>query len=220
MFRLVTQEEQTAYVAMRAQTKHGAQIKNHKNKKAHRSAKIPESMHLDPDQFELDSAHFKDESDLPVGQIAFSDVGADQRGVALCTKAMAQHFLDAPKSISIEALALLLVDTPEQEQIQNANLKPIVIPAKCCGTNKHTLIFGHIQQLGDSAVSRNLAGEESSPDIIDTQVIKFQVFRDQLQADWQDFITAHQSTCSTHGSSAALQRTELWGRLCEVSSWT
>lgn len=190
MFRLVTQDEQAAYVAMRAQTKHGAQIKNHKHKKAHRSAKIPESMHLDPDQFELDSAHFKDESDRPVGQIAFSDVGADQRGVALCTKAMAQHFLDAPKSISIEALALLLVDTPEQEQIQNANLRPIVIPAKCCGTNEHTLIFGHIQQLGDSAVSRNLAGEESSPDIIDTQVIKFQVFRDQLQADWQDFITA------------------------------
>ena len=190
MFRLLTQEEQNQYITARAQTKHGAQIKDHKQKKMSRSAAKPGPVCLDPDQFTLDSSHFQDEQEVPVEQIQFSEVRSDQRGVALCTTTMAQEFLQQPKSISIDALALLLIDTPAQELIDKANLDKIIIPAKCQGTNEHTLIFGHILQLGDCTVTRSHVGKGSCPDVIETRVLKLQIFKDQLQVNWQDFCAA------------------------------
>eukprot|EP00435_Cladocopium_sp_Y103_P013864 s4955_g3.t1 len=190
MFRLVTADELTAFITDKAKTKHGAQIPNQRSKKSTRASSSSRPVNLDPDQFELDSAHFQDDFEVPVEQIHFSEVEADKRGIALCTTSMAQKFLGAPKAISVEALALLLVDTPPQELIDSAKLGKMVIPAKCRGTKEHTLIFGYILQLGDSQVSRTFIGKGSSPDIIDTQVLKIQVFRDQLQVDWADFCHA------------------------------
>ena len=190
MFRLITQSEQAEYVAMRAQTKHGAQIKNHKIKKSAKAQSTVGPVQLDPAHFDLDCEHFQDDHKIPVEQIDFSSVGSDQRGVALCTTAMAQHFLENPKSISMDALALLLLDTPGPDIIAEANLTQIVIPARCKATKEHTLIFGYILQLGDAKVSRTFTGTASSPDIVDSQVVKFQIFRDQLQHDWLDFSEA------------------------------
>ena len=82
MFRLITQDEQRAYIDERAKTKHGAKISNHKGKKQQRSSTRSTPIHLDPLQFELDSAHFKDEQDLPVPQIGFDDVETEARGVS------------------------------------------------------------------------------------------------------------------------------------------
>eukprot|EP00435_Cladocopium_sp_Y103_P072741 s162_g41.t1 len=103
---------------------------------------------------------------------------------------MAMRFLESPVKISLEALALLIVDTPSPELQTSAKLSKIVIPARCRGTNEHTLIFGHILQLGDLVVSRTFAGKCSSPELVATTVVKFQIFRDQLQANWSDFVTA------------------------------
>ena len=190
LFRIVTAAEQTAYIAKRAQTQHGAQLRNHKAKKNAKTQQKSGPVYIDPDHFELDGEHFHDDDDKPVAQISFSEVEADCRGVALCTTTMATHFLESPKNISVEALALLLVDTPSQEVIDSASLEKIVIPARCRGTNEHTLIFGHILQLGDLTVKRTFQGECSSPDIVSTSVIKFQIFRDQFPADWQTFVLA------------------------------
>eukprot|EP00438_Fugacium_kawagutii_P035740 Skav229334 [mRNA] locus=scaffold2596:57032:62763:+ [translate_table: standard] len=187
MFRLVTQAELKDYIDARAQTKHGAQIRNHKQKKTFKPSERHAPVHLDPEQFELNANHFKDDDDLPVGQIAFDEVIAEARGVALCNVGMARSFLEQPLSISTDALALLLVDTPTDEIIDRAKLQKIVIPAKFRGTDEHTLIYGYIMQLGDSDVSREDASTNSSPDVIQTQVIKLQVFRDQLSLSWQRF---------------------------------
>ena len=161
LFRLLTAEEQSNYIAQRAQTKHGAQIKNHKMKKANKGSPKQGPVPLDPLQFELDCAHFQDDFEVPVEQILFSAVEADKRGIALCNTAMAQKFLDSPKSISMEALALLIIDKPSEEHIQKAKLTKIVIPAKCTSTQEHILIFGFIMQLGDVQVSRTFTGESA-----------------------------------------------------------
>ena len=189
MFRLVTEAELKAYVDKRAQTKHGAQIPNAKGKK--QASQMKEGpLHLDPAQFQLDSQHFQDAEGKPVPQILFQDVAADQRGVALCHLAMAKPFLENPKSISLQGLALLIIDTPSQKVIHETGLKPMVFPALCTTMDEHTIIMGYILQLGDSAVTRKMASRESAPDRIDTQVIKFQAFRDQLEHDWHDFTQA------------------------------
>jgi len=112
-----------------------------------------------------------DEHELPVEQMCFDEVEADKRGVVLCSTPMAQHFLDPPKAISVEALALLFVDTHRNLTLL---LKPscarLSFRPRC--TKDYTLIFGHIMQLGDSEVQRSFTGQGSAPEIITTQVLK------------------------------------------------
>jgi hypothetical protein len=168
MFRLITVEEQKDYVAARAQTKHGAKIKNHKTKKPHKGPGHDAPVLLDPSQFELNPHHFKDDSDLPVHQITFAEVEAEARGVALCNVDMARQFLNNNAFISTDALALIFLDSPEAETIDKVGMEPIIIPAKFKGTDEQTLIYGHILQLGDSKVTResaskNLAQMSSRP---------------------------------------------------------
>ena len=189
LFRLVTADERAAYIAKRTKTKHGAQESNHRSKKSAKPAKSVGPIHIDPEPFELDSAQFMDEHELPVEQMCFDEVEADKRGVVLCSTPMAQHFLDPPKAISVEALALLFVDTHRNLTLL---LKPscarLSFRPRC--TKDYTLIFGHIMQLGDSEVQRSFTGQGSAPEIITTQVLKLQIFRDQLHADWQELVAA------------------------------
>ena len=51
-------------------------------------------------------------------------------------------------------------------------------------------IYGHILQLGDNPVSRESASKDSTPEIVETKVIKIQVFRDQLNMNWSRFAEA------------------------------
>ena len=190
MFRLISFDEQKAYIAERAQTKHGARIPNHKAKKQQKGGNKASPVFLDPTQFELNANHFKDDNDLPVGQIHYDEVETEARGVALCTTDMAHRFLVDACSISTDALALLLLDTPTEEQLAATNTTPIIIPAKFKGTDEHTLIYGHILQLGDNTVSRELASKDSTPEVVETKVIKLQAFRDQINMPWNRFAEA------------------------------
>ena len=214
MFRLVTMEEQKHYIAERAKSKHGAQISNHRAKKALKNKAHEVPLHLDPNQFDLDANHFKDENDLPVPQLAYTDVETEARGVALCTLDMAHHFLEQTNSISTDALALLFVDVHDADLIANSGLKPIVIPAKFKGTGETTLIYGHILQIGDLQVSRESASQDSSPDVIDTKVIKIQVFRDQFTADWNRFADAPVRTLIAAMESLQLCKGAQCGAAC------
>lgn len=189
MFRIVTEEEQRAYVDARAQTKHGAKIQHAKSKKQ-ASMTRGSPVQLDPDLFRLNPKHFQDGDGEPVNQIAFQEVEADCQGIALCTTAMARHFLENPKSISLRGLALLIIDSPSQQVIKDAGLSPMIFPALCTTTDEHTIIMGHVMQLGDSTITRKMAGNESAPEKIDTQVLKIQVYRDQFELSWADFCQA------------------------------
>ncbi|CAL1152650.1 unnamed protein product [Cladocopium goreaui] len=71
-----------------------------------------------------------------------------------------------------------------------AQLEPIIFPALCISTDEHTIIMGYILQLGDKTIKRKMAGNESEPDTVETQVIKLQVFKDQLEMAWDRFATA------------------------------
>jgi hypothetical protein len=105
----VTEEEQQQYIARRAQTKHGAKVNNPKQKKE-ASMLRSATMQLDPNLFRLDPKPFQDEAGEPVPQLQFAEVEADMHGDALCTMQMVKHFLETPKSISEQGLALLIID--------------------------------------------------------------------------------------------------------------
>eukprot|EP00438_Fugacium_kawagutii_P019055 Skav215402 [mRNA] locus=scaffold271:65165:69367:- [translate_table: standard] len=187
MFRLVTADELARFVATRAKTQFGSDIKHHKAKKKASPNPLTAKLDVDPSKLVLDAAYRKNEEDEQVSQISFTDVEADQRGIALCTSQQAFQFLENPRSISVDALALLLVDHPSEEVIKSAGLQKIMFPAYCPGTDEHTVLFGFILQLGDGKVSRKFVGAKSTPEVVTTGVIKIQVFKDQLQGDWARF---------------------------------
>ena len=190
MFRIITTEEQEQYVADRAKTKHGAAIQKPKAKKTSGAHQGPRTLQLNPDDFTIAAEHFLDSNKKPVPQIPFDQVGSGQRGVALCNPAQAQRFLENPKSLSLEGLALLFLEAPPQDAINSAGLQRIRFPALCKTTGEHTVILGHILQLGDQPVRREFTGPVSKPEVIDTKVVKFQAFKDEHTADWNLFIGA------------------------------
>eukprot|EP00438_Fugacium_kawagutii_P015809 Skav206885 [mRNA] locus=scaffold3287:68732:72739:+ [translate_table: standard] len=190
MFRLVTTDELNRYVASRAKGQHGADIRNHKQKKKTPNKFDSTVVQVDPSRLVLNSEHFQDEDDEAVPQISFAEVEADQRGIALCTLQQAYPFLEMKKSISTDALALVLVDTPADDVIQASGLTKIACPAYCPGTGEHTLIFGWILQLGDLKVFRSQRKKITTPEIVKTCVIKLQVYKDQYDGDWVRFAQA------------------------------
>ena len=187
MLKLLTDAERTAYIEDRAQTKHGAEIKHYKNKKQYTKQTAHEALTLQPDQLEINAKHFQDPEGKPVPQISFDQVGAEQHGVAICTAEMAAPFIHQAKSISTAALGLLLVDLPPQEHIDKAGITRLRYPAKYISTQEHILIFGGLLDIGDKPITRVLQGPVSKLDTIQTNVIRVQVYREQLQMPREDF---------------------------------
>ena len=148
MLKLLTDQERQNYIEERAQTKHGAQIKQHKSKKQQGKGNGKGALTLQPEQLEIDPKHFQDPKGQPVPQISFEAVGAEQTGIAICTADMAAPFIAQAKSISTAPLGLLLVDLPPQEHIDKAGIRRLRFPAKYISTQEHILVFGGIMDLG------------------------------------------------------------------------
>ena len=188
-FRLITHEEQEKYVQDRAKTKHGAQISS--KKKASTSAKSSlTAMTLDPESLKIDPAHFQDSKGKSIQQIPFDAVEAGARGLAICSIQMAQPFLENPKKISQDALALLLTEAPPDEVSLKLGIVKMRYPAKYVGTQESIFVLGGILSLGDLEVSRKLEGPNPTPQIIKTAVLKIQMHKDQITMPWEEFIQA------------------------------
>ena len=191
-FRLVQPDELTKHIEKTAANKFGAGIANHKTKKKQDSkGKRPqtEPLTLDPSQVEL-IANFKDSEDDTVQQIDFDAVEAEATGIAVCSTSQAQHLIKMTKTISTNPLAILLTEVPSDDVCQKFNLEPCTYSAKYKGTGEPILIFGAIKNLGDIAITRDAPKASATPDIIATQVLKVNIFKDEFGGLWSTLIEA------------------------------
>ena len=189
--RLITPEELSDHIDARSKSQFGAAIHKAKEKKGKFGVKKNQKegpFQLEPDQLCLNSDHFKDEDGAAVAQISFEEVEVEATGVALCTSAQAEHFVAS--TLSSGALALVLVQEPPKEVMKACQLEPITFPAKYTGTDEHIIIFGAIKQLGEVKVTRHASKSSTQHTIVVNQVIKIQVFRDELEFDWLTFVQA------------------------------
>ena len=190
MFRLVAPEELTKYVDSKAKYKFGADVKQAKGKKTNTHHHSAEPIKIDPDYLTLHTGHFRDAEGEGVPQIAFSEVEVEAVGIALCTPSQAEHFIASNQTISSGALALLLVQEPSKEIMQACKLEAVTFPAKYQGTEEHIILFGALKQLGTKKVTRHASSSSEKLQVIQNQVIKVQVYRDELAFPWLDFIQA------------------------------
>ena len=191
--RILSEEEKNQYIEMRASTKHGASIKNHKDKKERAqasSSKTDVTDKLIPSQLVLDPKMFKDGNGDQIPQLQFSQVEADQHGLAICTLSEAAAFLNSPKSISPHALGLLMLEPPAPEVMQKAGAVKMRFPAQYMVTGEQVLIFGALLSIGDIDIDRATAGSVSKQPVLPTAIIKFTCYRDQYPGSWQHFTEA------------------------------
>ena len=126
-----------------------------------------------------------DNDDDMVPQLTLDQVVADARGIALCTLAEAQPYMQEVKNISADALALLLTEEVPVELRGHHHITSLRYPATFIPTNDPVLINGSIFQLGDLEVRRHAEDDPvDAMDIGQTHVLKVQLFKDELRTAW------------------------------------
>ncbi|CAK9050362.1 LINE-1 reverse transcriptase-like [Durusdinium trenchii] len=151
--KILTEQEKDLYIKMRSSTQHGAQVANYKSKKQRGSngSRTPQS--LDPELLTLEPKHFADEDGHTLPQINFDQVGAEQRGLALCTIEQARRFIPQ-KSFSTHALGLLLTEWQDEIAAAVPVLQKFRFPATYRETGEQVLVFGSLISLGDKKIQR------------------------------------------------------------------
>lgn len=184
--RLVKADELTEYIKQRAPQRPGGQHIDAKHKKKTGARPVKSPLHVDTNQLEVYPDTFVDDKDVVLPNINFEQVGADARGVAICTPTQALHFIKGAASISTDALALALTELPDPDIIAMSNIKALTFPAKHQVTEEPILFHGGLLQLGDIEVSR-AANTMVKADVLDTVILKVQVYRDLFQTPWEQF---------------------------------
>ena len=191
LFKWAQPAELKLHVERRAQEKFGTEIKNAKAKKqrgqTRKSAVAPTS--VDPAQLLLAAGSFQAKSGAPLGQLAFHEVLAQATGICFCTPQQASPFLEDPKHLSVDALALLITSEVSAQDAGTADVTPLRFPAVYKPTQEAVLVSGSILQLGDEAV------QLTPPDIsevekLDTLVCRLSLYRDECKIPWDQVIEA------------------------------
>ena len=177
------------HVEAKAQDRFGAQVPKKSRKNGPKA--FNDDLKLDPETLELYPGQYKDANGKEVQIISFAEVTAEGRGIALCSVQQASHYLTSAQSISIDALALALIEPPPEEVLKNhSKLSKAVIPARYQGTGEPILLFGGLVQLGDVEVSRNIKKAITEIEAVSTAVIRAQAYKDLLLAEWDAFSAA------------------------------
>ena len=183
--RLVLEHELRQHIDQQAK-KRGGHVPNAKSKKTPKgqAKSLPP---VDPDTLQLVPGSFVDEEGDALPQIPFNQVGNDAHGLAFCTYRDAQPFIEAGSSISSTTLGLLLNTEVPDHLWQAASMEAIRFPAICAATSEPLLIQGTLVTLSDGAIHRPKSKLPDLP-VQDSDVLKLQVFRDEVTATWDDWV--------------------------------
>ncbi|CAL1135067.1 unnamed protein product, partial [Cladocopium goreaui] len=180
-FQYVLRSDLMDFMDSKAASKRGAQIsmqKKKKKKKDKKQNKTPSAPPVapDPSTIQLNPAHFIDDERDQVEQIPLAQVTADSRGLA-----------EIPHNLKSQA-----------------NVVSICFPATYLPTSDPLLINDCLLQLGDHPISRQKVQDPAnSMDLAATNVLKIQLFRDELGSIWEAAVE----------DSMDQMMLDLWGRL-------
>ena len=186
-FRWIKAEELEAQIRRRADNKFGtaaAEAKDHKSKKGPGSK--PKSIpQLDPRNLVLVEGAFVAEDGTRIPNLSLEDVASNAHGVAVCSPAQAQPFLDEATSISVEPLAVVSTAPIANVNHSGRQTQELRFPAIYGPTTEPILVAGTLIQLGDAKVLP--APCEAEADQVSTGVLKITVYKDQWEGDWEFF---------------------------------
>ena len=157
-----------------------------KSMKKSQSKKMPEVVLGSNDIF-VPEGVFKQQDGKYVSQIRLQDIGPHAKGIVLGSEVELAPYLQRTQ-LSTQGLLLAIIN-PSPSCIQTFG-EAARFPAACVSTQEPMIIAAVLVQKGQLAVSRNLP--ESPPRIQEeaNSVFKLLVFRDEIQAPWNEFCKA------------------------------
>ena len=179
--------------AIEARSKDGKPVGNRAQKRGKGKGKgktFADRKVVDPHVLRLENGIFECGSNIPLQQIKMSDVGHSASGIVLCTSEEAAPFLKDGRPISSGGLALIVVDQVVTQVASSLLAEHVRFPVMCVANAEPALIDGLLYQLGAQKVFRRIAANKFELVSISTCVIKFMIFKDQVDVSWET-ICAH-----------------------------
>ena len=193
MFQIIRPSELQAVVDLKVQS--GKPIGTRAQKKQAKGkskgkGKFSDEKVVDPSSLRVETGLFQCGQDLPLSQITMQQVGPQASGIVLCTRAQAEPFLKTGRITSTGGLALIIVDHIEVPPTTPLLVERVRFPTLCLANSEPVLVDGLMYQLGAQSVVRKMAQPKFEIVSVDTCVIKFAMFRDQIPIAW-DVFAAH-----------------------------
>jgi hypothetical protein len=181
--RIVTAEE--LKTAIQRRMKDPKQVGKKQNKIKNTKVTKPK-MQLTADQVAIPTAVFRQEDGHELIQIYANQIGPNAMGVVLVSIEEAIPYFNLNSPVSQQGIALLIIDHDDDRLPPSCSVTKV--PAKCIATNEPMIVSLAMMQIGAKQVARNLPAQCLEVPEVDNQVIRVQVYKDQANAKWDDFI--------------------------------
>ena len=182
----VRSEELKAQIDARAASKFKIQPSQKKhNAAARRGREEPRVFAVDPQMLKLLPSTFEAQG-KDMTQISLDEVKTNGTGLAFASPLDVAPYLRQGITISDRALAVLCTAQLSKEQCNGLTSTDLQFPVLYTGTSEPILLSGSLIQLGKVPVTRSV-GLSLSVDSVNTQTLRFVVFRDAFPVNWMDF---------------------------------
>ena len=180
-FQWVQFDELESHIQQRATTKHGA---SSGSKRKIAAKKVDTMLDLSPEVLELLPDSFEDDNQLNLPMVTLENIKPDMRGVAIVTTDQAASFLKDRKNLSTDAFALVTIG--ELAAVSEEVATPVQWNAIYRPTMEPIIIHGHLISLGDVAVKKCKPQNEQEIPLVDSTVVRVQIFADECKQDWKE----------------------------------
>ena len=188
-YKFLKPHELADFIETKAKEKFGAVPSKKKGKGAGKSTS--KQIEIDPSLLRYHPDHFVDNEGKNIPQIDLGGVVAGARGLAICQKSDALRFLEDSDSISADALGLLITTELTTHEKGTATVTALRFCATYIGTQEQVIVNGSLLSLGDVEIKRHIGkGPGSTTEVIGSQILRLQVYRDELAIDWAEFTNA------------------------------
>eukprot|EP00435_Cladocopium_sp_Y103_P015856 s1818_g3.t3 len=178
--RIVLPEELQAMIKSRAEQGKPVGKQNSKSKQ-HKSPVM--DFRLRAEQITVPPGVFKQQDGCELSQLAPSQVNTSSRGILLTNYEDAQPYFAIQQPLTAEGLGLLVLDHQDPRLPEHHTI--VRVPAICNATSEPLIATAALFQLGRQGVSRNLPPECIQVQETPFTVVRFSLYRDQVQSAWE-----------------------------------
>ena len=189
MFRWIQPLELQDHIALRAQQRFGTSVPKAKAKKQKPAKPAKAAFSIDPAQLQLSPGSFCSAEGGPLCQLAFPEVKSQATGVCFCTPQQAAPFLADARSLSVDALGLLITAEVPLDSCGHARVSALRFPAIYTPTQEAILIAGSLMQLGDADV-QIASSDMIEVEAVDTITVRVSLYKDQTRLPWDRVVEA------------------------------
>ncbi len=180
--KLVTSDELQIQIDKRVQSGQPFGRKQQKQKITKKSQPI----RLEPEHIQLAPALFRQADGPMLAQLPITQVNAQTSGIVVTTAAQAEAYFRLTEPVTKGALGLLILDFQDDRIPDRKAL--VRVPVTYLPTTEPIIVTAALLQLGVASAIRSTPEQCLEVEQVESQVIRFLAYRDQITQQWSDFV--------------------------------